>query len=108
MNRWTVGFWDVVDLSLRWIGKSAAWLVTRKSANHDEGAGYALIGGAVLFTILGGLVGLGLSDHSRNIVAVEGAVLGCLLGACVGVFFGSFVEAVDDTINDVLRSLNSK
>ena len=107
MNRLALGLWDVVDLSFRWIGKSVVWLLTRKGRD-EEGIVYALIGGALVCTVFGGVAGFGLSGHSRNIATLEGAILGSLLGACLGVFFGSFVEAVDDTINDVLRSLNPK
>src|SRR5579862_4279945 len=108
MNQSTLGFWDVVDLSFRWIGKGAVWLLGRKPGEGDESPAYALLGGAVVWSVFGGVVGFGLSGHARNLATLEGAILGCLLGACTGVFFGSLVEAVDDTINGVLRSLNSK
>lgn len=108
MNRFTLGFWDVVDLSFRWIGKRAVGILRRNPEGFDEGAAYALIGGALVWTVFGGVVGFGLSGHSRNLATIEGATLGCFLGACTGVFLGALVEAVDDTINQVLRSLNSK
>jgi hypothetical protein len=108
MNRLTLGFWDVVDLSFRRIGKSAVWLVRRKPGGADADAGYALVGGALVWMVFGAVVGFGLSGHSWTAATLEGAILGCLLGACTGVFFGSLVEAVDGAINGVLRSLQTK
>jgi hypothetical protein len=108
MDGWTLGFWDVVDLALRQIGKGSVWLLMRKPGKGVPGPAYALIGGALVCTLFGGVVGFALSDFSRNMPMVEGAILGGLLGACMGIFLGSFVEAVDDTINDVLRSVSSK
>jgi hypothetical protein len=108
MNRLTLGFWDIVDLSFRRIGKGAVWLVRRKPGGADAGTAYALIGGALVWTAFGAVVGFGLSGHSRNAATIEGTILGCFLGACMGVFFGSLVEAVDDTIHSVLRTLNMK
>lgn len=108
MNWLTVGFWDIADVSLRWIGRSAVWLLIKNRGTQDGGTAYALIGGALVCTVLGGVTGFGLAGHSYSAATAEGATLGGLLGACMGVFFGSFVEAVDGTIHDVLRSLNSK
>ena len=108
MNRKTVGLWDVVDLGLRGVGKGVAWVAMRKAGGEAEQEGYALLGGAVLFTVFGGLVGFGLANHTRDLFMAEGAIIGGLLGACSGVFFGSFVEAIDGTINHVLRSLDPK
>jgi uncharacterized protein YcfJ len=108
MNRATIGFWDVVDICFRSIGRGAVGQWRRQPRSADEAAGYALIGAGLVWAVFGAVVGFGLSGHSRNMATMEGAILGCFLGACMGVFFGSFVEAVDDTIHSVLRSLNSK
>lgn len=108
MNRLTLGFWDVVDLSFRRIGRFAVGLLRRKPEGSDADTAYALIGGALVWTVFGAVVGFGLSGHSGNMATLEGTILGCLLGACTGVFFGSLVEAVDNTIHAVLRSLNTK
>lgn len=108
MNRLELGLWDLADVSLRWLGKGAIRLLIRKPISDDEGIAYALLGGALVGIVFGGVAGFGLSDHSQRMVTMEGAILGILLGACTGVFFGSFIEAVDETINDVLRSLKPK
>ena len=108
MNRLTLGFWDIVDLSFRRIGKGAVWLVRRKPGGAEADTAYALLGGALVWMVFGAVVGFGLSGHSWNAATLEGAILGCLLGACTGVFFGSLVEAVDDSIHHLLRSLSSK
>jgi len=99
------GFWGAVDGSLQWIGKGAAWLLTRRSGSAEENA---VIGGALVCAVFGGVTGFALSDFSRSMALTLGAVIGGLLGACMGIFFGSFVETVDHTIKDVLSSLNSK
>ena len=108
MNRVAPGFWDVVDFSFRWIGKSAARLLRIRPESAEANTAYALTGGALVWMAFGGVVGFGLSGHSRDMATMEGVILGCLLGACTGVFFGSLVEAIDDSINNVLRSLNTK
>lgn len=108
MNGSKPGLWDIIDQALRSIGKGTAWLVMRRFPRGEESAGYALLGGAVVCTIAGGLTGFGLSNHAQDLAMAEGAIIGSLLGACAGIFFGSFVEAVDDTINAFLRSLSSK
>lgn len=104
----TLGFWGLVDLSLRWIGKGASWFLIKKSNRGKENAAYAIVGGALVCAVFGGITGFALSDLSRDIATVDGAILGGMLGACAGIFFGTLVEAVDDKINDLLRSLSSK
>jgi uncharacterized protein YcfJ len=105
VNVFTLGFWGAVDLFLQWIGKTAAKALTRKSGSAEENA---VIGGALVCAAFGGVIGFALSDFSRDMAVTAGAVIGGMLGACMGVFFGSFVETVDDTIKNVLASLNSK
>lgn len=104
----TLGFWGIVDLTLRWIGKGVSWFLIKKSERGKENAAYAIIGGALVCAVIGGVIGYALSDLSRDIATLGGTVLGGMLGACAGIFFGSLVEAVDDEINDLLRSLSSK
>ena len=108
MNGLTCGCWAVADRSLQWIGRGAAWLLLRRHSREDERALCAAIGGALVCAIFGGVAGFALSDLSQEIGAIDGAILGSLLGVCLGILFGSFVETVDRTINDMLRSFNSK
>lgn len=108
MNGLTPGFWDIADQSLQWIGRGTAWLLLRRHSTKDEGAFDAVIGGALVCAVCGGVVGLALSDSSRDMGVIDGTILGCLLGVCIGIMFGSIVETIDSTIKDLLRSLNSK
>jgi hypothetical protein len=78
-----------------------------KVGQEEESAVPAMIGGALVCAVVGGVAGFALWDLSR-IAAIEGAIIGGMLGVCVGVFFGTVVETVDGTINEFLRSLNSK
>ena len=107
MSDFTYGFWGTVDESLQRIGKGAVWLLMRRSVRAEDIA-YAALGGSLLCAILGAVIGFALSDLSRNMATIEGAVIGVLLGACVGVYFGSFAEAVDEYIRGLLRSLKLK
>jgi hypothetical protein len=105
VNIFALGFWGIVDESLQWIGKSAAQLLTRRSCPAEENA---IIGGALLCAVIGGVTGFALSDFSRSMTLTAGAIIGGLLGACSGVLFGSFVVTVDDTIRHVLACLKWK
>lgn len=100
-----LGLWGVVDELLQWIGRGVAELLTRRRGSE---AGNAVIGGAVMGAVFGVVWGFALSDFSRSMAVSGGAAIGGLLGACFGVFFGSLVEIVDETIRDVLGSLQSK
>ncbi|MGC2612808.1 MAG: hypothetical protein WA354_02175 [Terracidiphilus sp.] len=104
MNGLTRGFWDSADQILQWLGR----LLLRRRAISDEGALYALTGGALVCALFGGLIGFAVSHLSPHSAAIVGTILGGLLGVCMGILFGSFVETVDRTIKDLLRSLNSK
>ena len=101
----TLGLWGTIDQSLQWIGKGAARLLTRRSCSVEENA---IIGGAMVCAVFGGVTGFVLSDISRSTVVSGGVLIGGLLGACSGVLFGSVVVTVDDTIKHVLASLKSK
>ncbi len=105
MNVFTLGLWGTVDQSLQSIGKGAAVLLTRRSGSAEENA---VIGGALVCAVFGGVTGFALSDLSRSMAVTGGAVIGGLLGACSGVLFGSFVVTLDDTIKNVLASLKAK
>ena len=108
MERWRVGFWDVVDQSFRWIGRRAARLATgARGSEEQNAAAHAVIGGALVWALFGGIVGFALAEFSHS-TAIGSIILGVLLGTCAGIFFGSFVEAVDEQINNVLTSLKSK
>src|SRR4051794_39196012 len=107
MSDFAYGFWGTVDNSLQYIGKGTARLLTRNSGTAEDVA-YAAVGGSLLCAAVGAVMGFALSDLSRSMATVEGAVVGLLLGACVGVFFGSFVEAVDEYIRNLLGSLRMK
>ncbi len=102
MNVFTLGFWGTVDQFLQWIGRGAARLLTRRSCFAEENA---IIGGALVCAVFGGVTGFALSDFSRSTAITEGAIIGGLVGACSGVLFGFFVVTVDDTIRDILASL---
>jgi hypothetical protein len=108
MNGLTLGFWEIADQSLQWIGRSAAWLLLRRHFTRDESALCAATGGALVCTVVGGVVGFALSDLSQSIGAVGGMTLGCLLGMCMGFVFGVCVETVSSTIKDLLSSLSPK
>lgn len=108
MKGLTFGFWDVVDRTLRWIGKCTTWFLVKRADKGEEDFADALVGGGLVCAVFGGVAGFALSDPSRNIDTSEGVIIGCLLGLCMGIFLGSFVETVDNTIKDLLRSLNSK
>jgi hypothetical protein len=104
----TLGFWEIADQCLQWIGRSAAWLLLRKHFTRDESALCAATGGALICAVYGGVVGFALSDLSREMNAIGGAILGGLLGACLGITVGVSVEALSSTMRDLLRSLGSK
>jgi len=104
LRDFTYGFWETVDLSLLYIGKGTARLLTRHSATAEDVA-YATLGGSLICAFFGAVIGFALSDLSRSMAVIEGASIGLLLGACIGVFFGSFVDAVDEYIRGVLKSL---
>ena len=108
MNGLTRGFWDIIDQCLQWIGRGTARLLLRRHSTTGEGVLYAVIGGALVCAICGGVVGFALSDSSGDKGVIDGTILGGLLGVCVGIMFGSIVETVDSTIKDLLRSVNSK
>jgi hypothetical protein len=108
MNNQARGFWGIADQSLQWIGRGIAWLLLRRRSTTDEGPLDAAIGGALVCAAFGGIFGFVLSDHSRNITAIDGTILGSMLGMCIGILFGLFVETIHTAINDLLRSLNSK
>ena len=105
MSVFTLGFWGIVDQSFQWVGKYVSRLLTKRSGSAEENA---VIGGALVFAICGGIIGFALSDFWRSMAVTLGAIIGGLLGACFGVFFGSLAETVDDTINHFLISLKSK
>ena len=107
MSGLTFGFWDILDQTLRWIGKSATGFL-RKPGQEAENVVYATIGGALVCAVYGGVVGFALSDFSRRITTIDGAAIGVLIGACIGVFLGAFVDMVDSKIHDLLRSSNSE
>ncbi len=108
MNGWTLGFWDVADRALWWVGKGVARFFMRKSGRPAASAAYTLIGGAIVGALFGGALGFALSDYSRNTATLAGAIIGGLLGACQGAVFGSFVETVDGVIKSLIRDLPSR
>lgn len=108
MKRSELGFWGTADQALQWAGKVSAWFLTGKLSPGEESATYSMIGGAVLGAVFGAVAGFALSYHSPRIDIIELAIIGGLLGICTGFPFGAFVDSVDDTIKNVLRSLNSK
>jgi hypothetical protein len=108
MNWLSPGFWDIADRGLQWIGRTATRPFVKKGSSKDEGALYAATGCALIWAAFGGVVGFTLADPSRDIGAIDRAILGAALGVCVGIFFGSLVEAVDSTIKDLISSLSSK
>jgi hypothetical protein len=81
--------------------------VSRRSGAAEDVA-YATLGGSLLCAFFGAVIGFALSDLSRGMLVLEGALIGLMLGACVGVFFGSFVEAVDENIRHLLGSLKGR
>jgi hypothetical protein len=103
-----LGFWDIADQSLQWFGRGAAWLLLRKHFTRDESTLCAATGGALVCAVLGGVVGFALSDFSRTIDVIGGAMLGGLLGVCLAIIFGVSVEVVSSTMKDLMRSLDSK
>ena len=101
----TLGFWDIADQSLHWIGRSAAWHLLRKRFTRDERALCTATGGALVCAVFGGGVGFALSDLSRSMDAIGGTILGGLLGISIGFIFGASVETVSSSIKDLLKSL---
>lgn len=109
MSGLTLGFWDIADRSLQWIGRSAASHLLRRHFTRDESALCAATGGALVCAVFGGVVGFALADLSLiNIDAIGGTILGGMLGICIGFIFGASVETVSSTIKDLLRFLGSK
>ena len=108
MNGLTRGLWDIIDQCVQSNGRGTARLLLRRHSTTGEGVLYAVIGGALVCAICGGVVGFALSDSSGDKGVIDGTILGGLLGVCVGIMFGSIVETVDSTIKDLLRSVNSK
>jgi len=108
MIGWTLGFWDIADQCLEWIGRTAAWLLLRKHFTPDENALCAATGGAIVCAVFGGFVGFALSEFPRGLDAIGGTTLGGLLGICIGFTFGASVEVVSSMIKDLLSSLGSK
>ena len=72
----TLGFRDIADQSLQWIGRISVWLLLSRRCARDESAFCAVTGGALLCTGFGGVVGFAPSDHSRNIGANGETTLG--------------------------------
>lgn len=107
MRNLEIGFWSLIHQGLDWIGRGAVWLLSRNASPPEEIA-YAMTGGALVFGVIGAAVGIALSDHRRDINAVEGALLGGLFAVCMGIIVGSIVTVIDDSIKDLLNSLNSK
>ena len=108
MSQLPFGIWKALDTSLQFVGKGTAWVVTRKAERMSECVAYAMIGGAVLGALFCGLTGYVFSDHLGDAAAIEGTVLGGLLGACIGIVFGACVNTVDSTIEEFLKSLDTK
>lgn len=108
MNWFALRPWNSIDQILQLIGRDVAWRLKRSDSTEEESTAYAMACGALVFAVLGGVVGFVFSDSSRNIGVIDGTVLGFLLGVCLGIMFGSFVETVDRTICDLLKSLDSK
>jgi hypothetical protein len=107
MRSLRIGIWSFSHQALDWIGRGAVWLLSRKASLQEDTA-YAATGGALVSGIFGAVVGIILSDRSHDIHAVGGAVLGGLFGVCMGIIFGSIVAVIDDSIKDMLKSLDSK
>lgn len=108
MNGLTFGVWNISDQGLQWTRKSAAWLLLRRNSKSDESALCAATGGALVCAVFGGVVGFALSDLSRDIGVIDATIVGGWLGVCSGFIFGASVETVGSTIEDLMRSLNSK
>jgi hypothetical protein len=109
MSGLTLGFWEIADQSLQWIGRSAAWHLARRRFTRDESVLCAAAGGALACAVFGGVVGFSLADFSlNNIGAIGGTILGGMLGICIGFIFGASVETVSSTIKNLLMSLDSK
>jgi hypothetical protein len=108
MTRLTVGFWDIADQSLQWIGRNAARLLLGRHFTRVDSAFCAATGGAFVCAVFGGVIGFALSELSQNIDVIGGTILGGLLGVCIGFIFGVSVETVSSMIRDLLRSLGSQ
>jgi uncharacterized protein YcfJ len=106
MKKLTVGFWGTAHWSLDLIGRGVARCFPTKTPSSENDDAYSVIGGAVVGTIFGVLLGFAWSDESRAITTLAGAVIGGLLGICTGVMFGAIVQTVDDAIEAWLSSLN--
>ena len=101
------GFWGIADHTLEWVGKGVIRVLTGGRSLREDAA-YAIIGAALLSGAFGAVLGFSLSSTSENVSTGFGTILGSLLGICLGILFGSFVEIIDWSIEDLIRSLNSK
>ena len=108
MNGLRFGAWKALNATLRAVGKGVAWVVVRKAGCSEECVAYAMIGGAVLCALFCGALGFAFSDHSGTTAAIAGAIVGGLLGVFIGIGFGASVDTVETTIEDALKSLDSK
>jgi hypothetical protein len=101
------GFWGTAHWTLDLIGRGTARFYPRKTSIREDEA-YSMMGGAVVSGIFGAMIGLLLADQFHNVNAVTGATFGLLLGVCAGVIVGATVQVVDDWINELLNSVDSK
>lgn len=101
------GFWGATHWMLGTIGRGTACILPGKRSQKEDEA-CTMTGGAVLGAIFGAVFGWMLSVQSRDINAVAGASLGAVLGVCSGVIYGAIAQVMDDWINALLNSWNSK
>jgi outer membrane lipoprotein SlyB len=101
------GFWGVTHWVLDTIGRATGYILPGKTSQREDEA-RAMTGGAVLGAIFGAAFGFILSDESRDINTIAGASLGMVLGACSGIIYGAVVHVMDDSINALINSWNSK
>lgn len=104
MRRLAGGIWGTAHWSLDLIGRGIAGLFPAKRKSENDAS---LTGGAVVGAIFGALCGFSLSEDSRVITTLTGAVIGTLLGICIGVAIAALVETVHDAIDDWIKSINS-
>jgi hypothetical protein len=101
------GFWGTSHWILDSVGRGVAWLFHPWVSPHDDEV-YAMLGGATTCAIFGAWVGFMTSAQSRGLSPIAGSVLGGMVGACTGVFCGAIVQMIDDYIDALVNSINSR
>jgi hypothetical protein len=111
MNGLIGGLFGLTDQFLEALGKGVMWILFGKRATADGPvAGYlfAGVGGIVLLSTVGAILGFALGSESAVFNHTSGAWLGGLVGGGLGMCFGFLVRFIDHSIAAWFNSDDSK